>query len=817
MSKTILTESNEDNFNPKGTTSSYCTHERKLRALEIKQSKLHEKYVSYLSKRNNLDNHVDYRNENGPCLSLLWSEEEHHGQTLYLGGDEGADGNIYCIPGHASRVLCIDPRTDRVFPVGPLLSGKFKWLRGIRVQNIIYGLPCHASTVLRIDTLTQTVTEMNIPYESFYTNYPADVAQSQRQMEWKYHGGSYSESEKCIYAIPQSAWHVLRIDMVNQVCSLVPSEPLLGRYKWYGGVVGRTDGAIYGTPHNASTILRIQNNSVSLHGNFPVNQHSWHGASVAADTKGTIVCVPANADSVLCIEPGSPPHWYELKSPSHIRTGRHRDDGKYKYLGATASLADDQEASVYCFPSGAEHVLRVDTHSRKVQSIGPNLVDLETKVQNKWQNGIRVGDVIYAIPLSAESVLKIGIGETTTVTTWMLPQPHLGGLAKWEGAVLSSITGAIYCMPNNQKAVLRIGSTPSPSITSPLEILPIVVKENPSEKAIASQMDKVKISPMNNTDSPCETVSDTTLDHATTSKNSETIINTTPVASTVETSYAYTTGIPTLRSSAHRVKYSPKHRDARKNRGKCLPPEICDNLILTYDTEKYNFSAAARDFLKTCDPTIVGTFRSNRLEDLTIPYQSLSRSANGGICEQAQSSLSDQLVNYQPFLQIFDDFVIQCVLPDLKRRIRLATLEDDTTSSNASDPKVMTFYYQRPPTMRLQPGPARAQVKAHRDSIYGHQDGELNFWLPLTDRDLTKVDLHVSPDPHSPNPCPAIPVRVGEVLSFQGTKRSHFVNSNPTPYTRVSLDFRVGVEGYFDPEWEMVGTTSDHTRKCVSL
>jgi hypothetical protein len=33
----------------------------------------------------------------------------------------------------------------------------------------------------------------------------------------------------------------------------------------------------------------------------------------------------------------------------------------------------------------------------------------------------------------------------------------------------------------------------------------------------------------------------------------------------------------------------------------------------------------------------------------------------------------------------------------------------------------------------------------------------------------------------------------------------------------VSLDFRVGVEGFFDPQWQMVGTTDDHDRQVVRL
>ena len=33
----------------------------------------------------------------------------------------------------------------------------------------------------------------------------------------------------------------------------------------------------------------------------------------------------------------------------------------------------------------------------------------------------------------------------------------------------------------------------------------------------------------------------------------------------------------------------------------------------------------------------------------------------------------------------------------------------------------------------------------------------------------------------------------------------------------MSLDFRIGVEGYFDPAWMMRGTKADHNRREVLL
>jgi len=58
-------------------------------------------------------------------------------------------------------------------------------------------------------------------------------------------------------------------------------------------------------------------------------------------------------------------------------------------------------------------------------------------------------------------------------------------------------------------------------------------------------------------------------------------------------------------------------------------------------------------------------------------------------------------------------------------------------------------------------------------------------------------------------------VKFGEVAVFHGSSCRHYVPMNTTKYTRMSLDFRVGIEGYFDSEWMMEGTTDDHSRRRV--
>lgn len=481
-------------------------------------------------------NILDHRKEGGPLLQYLWSTEEPlHGQTLYLGGEVGSDNNIYCIPGHASQVLQINTANNTIRPIGPHLTSNgrlYKWLRGVVVGDYIYGLPCHADQVLRIHVPTLQVVKLDIPYDSFYRSTTNDhdfktTAKEQRQMKWKYHGGNVCPHDGCIYAIPQAAHHVLRINPIGNDKNGIPIQKeeitlvgpeFPGKCKWYGGILGKQDGAIYGIPQNANGVLRIAPDQISIHGqdivdsktNCMINplpnndeytgdeselegphnqdeignnattkivgQHRWHGGAAAAN--GDIVCVPANAYSVLCITPGNPPTLREVGRDAVIKgCGRHRSDGKYKYLGALAGT----NGKVYLFPCASEYVLEVDTVRDIVKNVGPNLRDsgLELVNQNKWQNGLTCvqDQCVYGMPQSSHTLLRIdcsgttssdGENETTTpdaeqsespdpiVTTWRLPSPRIECRDKFEGGVVMPQTGIMYTVPNNHKAVLRI-------------------------------------------------------------------------------------------------------------------------------------------------------------------------------------------------------------------------------------------------------------------------------------------------------------------------------------------------------------------------
>eukprot|EP00986_Skeletonema_menzelii_P019196 scaffold27088_cov251-Skeletonema_menzelii.AAC.1 len=256
--------------------------------------------------------------------------------------------------------------------------------------------------------------------------------------------------------------------------------------------------------------------------------------------------------------------------------------------------------------------------------------------------------------------------------------------------------------------------------------------------------------------------------------------------------YKYKTGIATLRSSSHRVKYSLDHRTVNNATSTFLPDELCKEYNLSYSMEKYDFHQKVVELLQSCSPDLIGFFRSlngdasgpattPKLDNFVVPIESLTRKCQKGKVEAAQQYLSDKIASDENFLALFDRFLEEVVLPDFKRRLQ---------SVGAAKPdEAISFYYQRPPTLRIQPGPARAFVKAHDDAEYGHQNGELNFWLPLTSHRKTGVDLWVE-SKHGAGDYHPVCANVGEVLSFHGSTCQHYVNANHSLWTRMSLDFR---------------------------
>ena len=173
---------------------------------------------------------------------------------------------------------------------------------------------------------------------------------------------------------------------------------------------------------------------------------------------------------------------------------------------------------MYAFPSDADFPLRIVAGAGEVQVLSHNGVPAgDTPVSghtlvpspfvathNKWQNGFVGRDgAVYAIPCNAPAVLRIapstasnssgssgggggsdpGTGQEreSNVTVQLVGAVAVGGVAadtenhpnsegdkkhagwshdKWEGGVVG-LDGALYCMPQNSKFVLRVDGLPT--------------------------------------------------------------------------------------------------------------------------------------------------------------------------------------------------------------------------------------------------------------------------------------------------------------------------------------------------------------------
>jgi len=254
---------------------------------------------------------------------------------------------------------------------------------------------------------------------------------------------------------------------------------------------------------------------------------------------------------------------------------------------------------------------------------------------------------------------------------------------------------------------------------------------------------------------------------------------------------------------------------------KTFPQSIRCRDIFSYNLDEFDFRKQTIRILQSLDATLIGTFEpldpsikpyEPRLEDFKVPENSLRPRRSTTFADrqgdEAQHCLSTSVEQDATFLALFDSFVVQVVLPYFKERL---------ASSGLIKPEETTFFfYQRPPTLRIQPGPSTRGVTAHSDSVYGHQDGELNFWMPLTDPDTTQTDIWAESGPGVGDFTP-LGARLGQAVAFHGSSCVHYVPPNPTRFTRVSLDFRVGIDKYFDPEWKMRGTKRDHNRRSFCL
>src|SRR5262249_38008994 len=96
--------------------------------------------------------------------------------------------------------------------------------------------------------------------------------------------------------------------------------------------------------------------------------------------------------------------------------------------------------------------------------------------------------------------------------------------------------------------------------------------------------------------------------------------------------------------------------------------------------------------------------------------------------------------------------------------------------------------YQRVPTFRIHLPGNVAVGEYHTDGESGHQEGEINFWVPLT-RTAGHSSVWIESRPGS-RVYEALSAGPGDILVWDSVRLRHGNQVNTTDRTRVSFDFR---------------------------
>ena len=88
-----------------------------------------------------------------------------------------------------------------------------------------------------------------------------------------------------------------------------------------------------------------------------------------------------------------------------------------------------------------------------------------------------------------------------------------------------------------------------------------------------------------------------------------------------------------------------------------------------------------------------------------------------------------------------------------------------------------------------------------QDAVFGHQAGEINFWMPLTPTHETSC-LYAETKPEKGDWYPFHPLKPGEIMRFPGTFCRHKTIPNVSGKTRVSIDFRCSMSTCFDKNYQ---------------
>jgi hypothetical protein len=261
---------------------------------------------------------------------------------------------------------------------------------------------------------------------------------------------------------------------VQQKATLMP-----GTHKHLGGAYDPTDGCIYGVPANARAVLCLypsylpskecntasdsataiidgyRMTTIPLPESIASCNYKWLRGIFA---HGYLWAIPAWANCVLCVDvdafwkrrPVSDKGIVQLLPLPSKHVGI-----QWQWHGAGIN---HEKTAIYCIPSNAKHVLKVDLLSKATSLIPVDGYDpmdypnFSIDTTNKWYGGIVGRDnCVYGIPYRTCAVLKI---DCTNDTATLIGPDYGTTKYNWHGGI--QVHGKIYAHPSHANTVLVI-------------------------------------------------------------------------------------------------------------------------------------------------------------------------------------------------------------------------------------------------------------------------------------------------------------------------------------------------------------------------
>ena len=125
---------------------------------------------------------------------------------------------------------------------------------------------------------------------------------------------------------------------------------------------------------------------------------------------------------------------------------------------------------------------------------------------------------------------------------------------------------------------------------------------------------------------------------------------------------------------------------------------------------------------------------------------------------------------------------------------------------------VHRYDYQKFPSFRVHQPNNVAVGEFHKDSDFGHDTHEVNFWLPFTNAyDSNTVGIE---DPETKE-IESMNVEYGNVARFDGANTNHGNKTNRTGQTRMSIDFRIFAISHYNSDIQEKKKTLTQKKKLV--